>query len=95
MRKGETQIRELLASDDTARMLEALKALGVSITQSGDNDYLVKGIGGQSPVRFPVAEADFFGQCRHGIPSTDGSLGDGSGALPTLRSAAYASAADR
>ena len=58
--EGETQIRELLASDDTARMLEALKALGVSITQSGDNDYLVKGIGGQSPVRFPVAEADFF-----------------------------------
>ncbi|MEY4960132.1 MAG: hypothetical protein RL610_311 [Pseudomonadota bacterium] len=58
--KGETQVRELLASDDTARMLEALKALGVSITQSSDNDYLVKGIGGQSPVRFPVAEADFF-----------------------------------
>ena len=58
--KGETQVRELLASDDTARMLEALTALGVSITHSGDNDYRVRGIGGQSKVRFPVAEADFF-----------------------------------
>jgi 3-phosphoshikimate 1-carboxyvinyltransferase len=58
--EGETQVRELLASDDTARMLEALTALGVSITHSGDNDYLVRGIGGQSKVRFPVAEADLF-----------------------------------
>ncbi len=58
--EGETQVRELLASDDTARMLEALTALGVSITHSGDNDYRVRGIGGQSKVRFPVAEADLF-----------------------------------
>jgi 3-phosphoshikimate 1-carboxyvinyltransferase len=58
--EGETQVRELLASDDTARMLEALTGLGVSITQSGDNDYRVRGIGGQSQVRFPVAEADLF-----------------------------------
>ena len=58
--EGETQVRELLASDDTARMLEALTALGVSIAHSGDNDYRVRGIGGQSKVRFPVAEADLF-----------------------------------
>jgi 3-phosphoshikimate 1-carboxyvinyltransferase len=58
--EGETQVRELLASDDTARMLEALTALGVSITHSGDNDYRVRGIGGQSKVRFPVTEADLF-----------------------------------
>jgi 3-phosphoshikimate 1-carboxyvinyltransferase len=41
-------------------MLEALTALGVSITQGGDNDYRVRGIGGQSPFRFPVTEADLF-----------------------------------
>jgi 3-phosphoshikimate 1-carboxyvinyltransferase len=27
--EGETEVRDLLASDDTARMLEALKVLGV------------------------------------------------------------------
>ena len=58
--EGDTQVRDMLASDDTARMLEALTALGVSITQSGDNDYQVRGIGGQSSFRFPVTEADLF-----------------------------------
>ncbi len=58
--EGDTQVREMLASDDTARMLEALAALGVSVTQSGDNDYRVRGIGGQSPFHFPVTEADLF-----------------------------------
>jgi len=37
-------------------MLDALRALGVSITQTGDNDYRVQGIGGQ----FPINEVDLF-----------------------------------
>jgi 3-phosphoshikimate 1-carboxyvinyltransferase len=54
----------VLQSDDTARMLDALEALGVSISREGGNDYRVQGIGGQSPLhfpfRFPVEEADLF-----------------------------------
>jgi len=53
---GETRVRDLLASDDTARMLDALKILGVAITQTGDNDYWVEGVGG----RFPNKNADLF-----------------------------------
>ncbi|MEK6708373.1 MAG: 3-phosphoshikimate 1-carboxyvinyltransferase [Pseudomonadota bacterium] len=58
--EGVTQVRDLLASDDTARMLDALKALGVSIVQSGNNDYRVQGVGGQFPLRFPITQADLF-----------------------------------
>jgi 3-phosphoshikimate 1-carboxyvinyltransferase len=29
--EGETEVRDLLSSDDTARMLEALKVLGVGV----------------------------------------------------------------
>ena len=53
---GITHVRDLLISDDTACMLDALSALGVSITQTGDNDYRVQGIGGQ----FPINEVDLF-----------------------------------
>ena len=53
---GITHVRDLLISDDTACMLDALRALGVSITQTGDNDYRVQGIGGQ----FPINEVDLF-----------------------------------
>ncbi len=53
---GITHVRNLLISDDTACMLDALSALGVSITQTGDNDYRVQGIGGQ----FPINEVDLF-----------------------------------
>ncbi|TDI77243.1 MAG: 3-phosphoshikimate 1-carboxyvinyltransferase [Betaproteobacteria bacterium] len=53
---GITHVRDLLISDDTACMLDALRALGVSITQTGDNDYRVQGVGGQ----FPVNEVDLF-----------------------------------
>ncbi len=36
--EGETEVRDLLASDDTGRMLDALKALGVGVTAlSGEN----------------------------------------------------------
>ncbi len=58
--EGVTQVRDLLASDDTARMLDALKALGVPIVQTGNNDYQVQGVGGQFPLRFPVTQADLF-----------------------------------
>ncbi len=54
--QGETEIRDLLKSDDTDRMLEALASLGVSVTKTGENDYRVVGTGGS----FPNKEADLF-----------------------------------
>ena len=39
--EGTTYIHDLLASDDTTRMLEALTKLGISITQTAKNDYLL------------------------------------------------------
>jgi 3-phosphoshikimate 1-carboxyvinyltransferase len=57
---GVTTIRGLLASDDTARMLDALGALGVSIIKIDENDYRVQGVGRQFPLRFPVDEANLF-----------------------------------
>ncbi|MBK8188320.1 MAG: 3-phosphoshikimate 1-carboxyvinyltransferase [Cellvibrio sp.] len=54
--KGTTEIRDLLKSDDTDRMLEALSALDVSVTKTGENDYVVVGTGGS----FPGKEADLF-----------------------------------
>jgi len=54
--EGTTQIHDLLASDDTARMLDALTKLGVSITQTGKNDYCITGEKG----KFPVTKADLF-----------------------------------
>ncbi len=57
---GATVIHDLLVSDDTARMLDALKALGVPIVKIDGNDYRVQGVGGQFPMRFPVNEANLF-----------------------------------
>ena len=54
--KGTTEIRDLLASDDTNRMLEALATLGVSVTNTKDEDWLVEGIEGN----FPNKNADLF-----------------------------------
>ena len=54
---GVTEIRDLLASDDTARMLEALATLGVRIdTLDTPGACRVHGTGG----RFAVREADIF-----------------------------------
>ena len=53
---GTTEIRDLLKSDDTDRMLEALVALGVGVRQVGDHDYSIVGTGGS----FPNREADLF-----------------------------------
>ncbi|MEK6735629.1 MAG: 3-phosphoshikimate 1-carboxyvinyltransferase [Pseudomonadota bacterium] len=54
--EGTTHVHDLLASDDTARMLEALAALGISITQTDKNNYQITGGRGI----FPVLEADLF-----------------------------------
>ncbi len=55
--QGTTEVKGLLASDDTQRMLEALKTLGVEWTQHGESrDFSVPGIGGL----FPAKEADLF-----------------------------------
>lgn len=54
--RGKTHIRDLLASDDTARMLEALEQLGVALTQTDADDWMVEGTGGE----FPVKQAALF-----------------------------------
>jgi len=55
--EGVTEVRDLLASDDTGHMLEALAKLGVTLARQGDsNDYRVEGLGGA----FPVKQADLF-----------------------------------
>jgi 3-phosphoshikimate 1-carboxyvinyltransferase len=55
--EGTTEIRELLASDDTHVMLMALQKLGVHWEQAGiSQDYTVHGVGGA----FPVHQADLF-----------------------------------
>lgn len=54
---GVTEVKALLASDDTQHMLAALKQLGVNWAQHGDSrDYRVEGVGGE----FPVKLADLF-----------------------------------
>ena len=54
--EGTTDIRDLLASDDTARMLEALEALGVKLENIGENAVRVTGNGGHLAVK----KADLF-----------------------------------
>ncbi|GBG02725.1 hypothetical protein AZSI13_20520 [Azospira sp. I13] len=54
--EGVTEVRDLLHSDDTERMLEALQQLGVGVLSLGDNAYRVSGVGGA----FPVKEAELF-----------------------------------
>ena len=55
--EGETDIRDLLSSDDVDRMLDALRALGVRWQRDGDSlNYRVVGAGGP----FAVKSADLF-----------------------------------
>ena len=54
--EGETEVRDLLESDDTARMLDALAALGVGVQSLGDHAFRVSGTGGV----FTVKQADLF-----------------------------------
>lgn len=53
---GVVEIHDLLVSDDTERMLDALGSLGVSVVRTGERDYRVTG----APQGFPVKEADLF-----------------------------------
>ncbi len=53
---GETSLRGVLEADDTARMLDALRTLGVAWTRTGGGEYTVRGAGGT----FPVREAELF-----------------------------------
>jgi len=54
--EGRTRLDGVLASDDTARMLEALARLGVAVTPAGPQSFDVQGTGGVIPVR----EAELF-----------------------------------
>ncbi|UCV13257.1 bifunctional 3-phosphoshikimate 1-carboxyvinyltransferase/cytidylate kinase [Dechloromonas denitrificans] len=49
--EGDTEVRDLLASDDTERMLDALKVLGVGVTHLDGENWLIKGCAGQIPVK--------------------------------------------
>jgi len=53
---GVTEIRDLLASDDTSRMLEALQTLGVRLENFAENAWRVTGCNGN----FPNKNADLF-----------------------------------
>ena len=53
---GETEVRDLLKSDDTDRMLEALATLGIPVTPAGEGAVKVRGCGGKMPVK----SADLF-----------------------------------
>src|SRR5512142_2518112 len=54
--EGITEVRDLLKSDDTDRMLDALGTLGVAVEALGDNAYRVTGCGG----KFPNKNAKLF-----------------------------------
>ena len=53
---GVTDIHDLLDSDDTRVMLDALKKLGVGLVSKGLNHWQVTGVGGP----FPVKQAELF-----------------------------------
>ena len=53
---GETLIRDVLDSDDTQRMIEALRALGVGVSDAGPRALRVRGASGA----FPAKKADLF-----------------------------------
>ncbi|TDR32573.1 3-phosphoshikimate 1-carboxyvinyltransferase [Hydromonas duriensis] len=56
-KKGEvTRVRDVLDSDDTRVMLDALNVLGVQVKQIAEHDYDVTGTGGD----FPNKNADLF-----------------------------------
>ncbi len=54
--EGATEVRDLLRSDDTDRMLEGLQTLGVDVESLGNNAYKVTGCGGN----FPNKSAELF-----------------------------------
>ena len=54
--EGSTEIRDVLVSDDTERMLDALRTLGVVVEQLESHVFRVRGCGGN----FPVKQADLY-----------------------------------
>ncbi|MFZ2267589.1 MAG: bifunctional 3-phosphoshikimate 1-carboxyvinyltransferase/cytidylate kinase [Azonexus sp.] len=54
--EGETEVRDLLASDDTERMLDALKTLGVGVSHLGGENWRITGCAG----KIPVKQAELF-----------------------------------
>jgi len=54
--QDKTEILELLASDDTSRMLEALQSLGIALENFADNAWRVTGCNGNLPNK----QADLF-----------------------------------
>ena len=54
--QGATEIRDVLLSDDTERMLDGLRTLGVGVEQLEQHVFRVQGCGGN----FPVKNAEFF-----------------------------------
>ena len=53
---GVTELHDVLESDDTARMFDALQKLGVGVESLGEHAYRIQGVGGV----FPVKQADLF-----------------------------------
>lgn len=53
---GTTEVQDLLHSDDTERMLDGLRKLGVTVESSGNNAYRITGCGGD----FPNKDAKLF-----------------------------------
>lgn len=54
--QGTTEIRDVLLSDDTERMRDGLRTLGVAVEQLESNVFRVTGCGGS----FPVKQAELF-----------------------------------
>ena len=54
--QGTTEIRDVLLSDDTERMLDGLRTLGVVVEQLEPHVFRVQGCGGN----FPVKQAELF-----------------------------------
>lgn len=54
--EGDTRVRDVLDSDDTRYMLEALRRLGIEITAESANTLIVRGAAGA----FPLKSADLF-----------------------------------
>jgi 3-phosphoshikimate 1-carboxyvinyltransferase len=54
--EGATEVRDVLLSDDTERMLDGLRKLGVGVEQLDTHVFRVTGCGGN----FPVKEAELF-----------------------------------
>ncbi|HEU0283332.1 MAG TPA: bifunctional 3-phosphoshikimate 1-carboxyvinyltransferase/cytidylate kinase [Gallionella sp.] len=54
--EGATEVRDVLLSDDTERMLDGLRTLGVGVEQLDAHVFRVRGCGGN----FPIKDAELF-----------------------------------